>query len=640
MRATGCVSEILSFEEDIFASDLDLRSRRRARFASVGTNEDKIVSDLDLRSCRLARFATVGANENIADLPPFPPMGNAKLVPTLHHDLANEPYTSEDTGYRPELKVKRPFFSFKIDKHSIATCSVNNKTIISNRVYTNNIPYKSCTNISVVNVYDTYGLDMTYSFLYYVYHNRYSVVDGIVYQDWLKVYLGGSLIILQPDFVDYYTNDRTFDASVLYMCTLLMTHFITMETNQAKLNHPIENPHGISVLKHSLGVFQNENFSSLRPGASTEEFPNIVSSNIENTTHVLPLEIIAKITNSGRISKKICNSISCNTSCDSYEEISNTELKHFSNRPYTTKSRYGEYYQLAHKTYDHCIENYPFEKYWYINNYMPNSLFSLIHTNPGDYNYDNVVPNLSEDPVVAFSIFDYLDAFNRRKASNGTQRVVNMLQTLSCLPEQKACAWLVQLAYDTEYEYEDTQIENSEVLYSVLSVLVDRAIAILTSIPPVERFEAELDAIAINPSTTSLYQDTIYLLIYRNQGIINEWSLCVKSVGERKVFALSKLVGDEIEDDEMDGFISRYSIYDYVAMYSSKGMNGNRSAKGILLELLDTNVDSNNYKNACSWVVQLSYDSKEGKQVIMNGYQDLKTELDRLIHIILPKLEF
>jgi hypothetical protein len=203
------------------------------------------------------------------------------------------------------------------------------------------------------------------------------------------------------------------------------------------------------------------------------------------------------------------------------------------------------------------------------------------------------------------------------------------------LNEKQACAWLVQLVCDTNYEVPNLLVRTTADLYGILSILVNRAIEKLRLIPPMENYEIELATITKNPYTHSIYNDTMFVLTYWKEGIINEWSLKIKD----EVFTLLKNVGNEVKDDEMDGYISRYSIYDYTNMFNLKGVNGKKLIKGILLELLAKNIDIDNYKIVCSWVVQLSHDSREGIPNVMNGYQELKTEFNRLINIILPKLE-
>jgi hypothetical protein len=229
------------------------------------------------------------------------------------------------------------------------------------------------------------------------------------------------------------------------MCEFLMTHFITIEAKEPKLNY-----------------------------------------HIKNTTHFLPTEILVRIINSRRINRKLCN----NMDNSLYEEISHEELKHFAIHPYTVYTICEVYlltYEIEKNYFDvpndisrakTGMDLPSTDAYWYIDNYIPNSPFSLIHTDIGQHESgDDIMPALFGDPIVAFSIFDYYNAFNRRKSSNAKHRIIEMLRELNNISEYEACAWLIQLAYDTRCEIKNSLISNSKVLYAILAILVDRAIA-------------------------------------------------------------------------------------------------------------------------------------------------------------------
>jgi hypothetical protein len=494
----------------------------------------------------------------------------------LHYDIVNEPYTYLDTGLRPEIKNKRPFFSFKIYGNGVAVCYVNNKTIKS-QISDCTIPAKFCTNISVVNIYDTYGLNMTYAYLYNISNNNK--------YDWMRVYLAGSLMVIRPDLMGLVNK------SVFGLCVLLMTEFIAIEDKQPKLKNPLN-----------------------------------------KVTCILPPEILAKILKSQRINKEIGKNIIYDNR-DVYREVSKEELMYYSRQSYTIFAN-GKFI-LFHHEIKRC-------DVWYTSGDISNYPFELIYDNSGieyEYNYFMAI-----DTVAAFSIFDYLTVFHKIKGYSGIRHVIEMLKNLRCIDEKQARGWLVQLAHDTNYNFEHSNILNSQHIYEILHVLIDSAIAILESMStiPKEKYEIELSVMASEPSTMSIHQDTHYVLTYWNQGIINEWSLRIKNGdaknGDIKTFILSKYVGDEVEDDEMDGYIARYSIHDYITMFSLKGMDRNIQ-KNILLELIDMKVDDCNYKIVCSWIVQLSYDTSQGHTIIMFGFQELKEELNRLVNIMVSKFD-
>jgi hypothetical protein len=388
--------------------------------------------------------------------------------------------------------------------------------------------------------------------------------------------------MFQPNFIDKCKNFE-FESSVLEMCEILLNHLITLEFNEPKLDIPLC-----------------------------------------NITQKLPVEMLTKIIKSKRISKIISNSFCFEID----EEPSKAELMYHAKRPYTMEETMDDGKICNISCYLEL--DYPVCSSWSVYNYKPGKKFALYKENEIDVHE----PFITLGKIVAFSIFDYRVVYNIKYGYRGTKYVIKMLEKLHLSDEKQACAWLVQLAYDTDYEVPNLLVRNTEDLYGILKILVDRAIEILRLIPQIENYEIELNAISREPFTHMLYNDTMFILNYWNKGIINEWSLKVNE----EVFILSKYIGDEVEDNDIDGYIIRYSIYDHINMYISKGRNGKKSARNILTELLNENVDINNYKIACSWIVQLSYDSKQGSPKTMNGYQDLKTELNRLINIVLSKL--
>jgi hypothetical protein len=526
------------------------------------------------------------AELNVFEIPPF--LSDSKLIP-LDDNIINEPYTNNDTGFKPEIKIKRPFFCFKISEDGIASACVNNKTIFSAKGRKDNIPKKCYSNISVLNIYDTYGVDMVYSFLFHVCSNKYSNIRP----DWLIIYLGGSILMFNPSYIDRFTDifSSVFNASITTLCTFIITYILELEKVQPILNTPLD-----------------------------------------KITQILPTEIISKILQSKRISKKISNYIKYNNS----DEISEAELRYYSDRPYTILLNNVIYLGYLGKDVNHKYLNEsddePLYNAWYIKDYISDNPFYLKWKSNHHYNF---LYRSNKQKIVAFSIFDYHTIYIKRYGNRGTQYVIEMLKKLCFLEEKQACAWLVQLAYDTEFEVRNLYIRNTEYLYLILSAFVNRAIEKFRSFPYIGQYEIELTSIAEHPCTYSIYQDSIFILTYWDNDIINEWSLQVKD----QVFILSKYVGDEVEDDEMDGFIVKYSINDYVTMFSLKEMNGKTLTRGILLELLDTNVHIDNYKDICSWIVQLSYDSNEGRPIKMNGYKELKIEINRLINTMLSKLK-
>ncbi|CAH6420607.1 Hypothetical protein POVR2_LOCUS204 [uncultured virus] len=79
-------------------------------------------------------------------------------------ELLNEPFCYNDNLYRPEIIVPRSKFEYTIESDSIL---VKIAGAVVHRFYNDNacVPTKSSSNVSILNIYDTYGLQITLSFL-------------------------------------------------------------------------------------------------------------------------------------------------------------------------------------------------------------------------------------------------------------------------------------------------------------------------------------------------------------------------------------------------------------------------------------------------------------------------------------------
>ena len=89
-------------------------------------------------------------------------ISSIRLVP-LHPDLVNEPFSYRDTGVRPEIIVQRPFYSFRIMSQSddiLAISSVDDTVIYVANGDNYGLPQKASTTFSIVNAYDSYGLEV------------------------------------------------------------------------------------------------------------------------------------------------------------------------------------------------------------------------------------------------------------------------------------------------------------------------------------------------------------------------------------------------------------------------------------------------------------------------------------------------
>lgn len=107
-------------------------------------------------------------------------------------ELLNEPYSYEpdSNDQRPEFAVSRPRYLFKIDQNEVSAVigsEVVDELYFDMGVY-ERLPVKASTNFSVLNVYDTYGLAVTYAFLKTIYHTKFYQAHA----DWLTLYLKSS----------------------------------------------------------------------------------------------------------------------------------------------------------------------------------------------------------------------------------------------------------------------------------------------------------------------------------------------------------------------------------------------------------------------------------------------------------------
>ncbi|CAH6420643.1 Hypothetical protein POVR2_LOCUS213, partial [uncultured virus] len=93
---------------------------------------------------------------------------------------------------------------------------------------------KSTSNASILNIYDTYGLDVTYAFLEHIYQNKYYES----YQTYLSVYLEGSYYHLTGSIIQLNTDS---DALVFLYFTLIILELFKREQKKIKLHYDIDN---------------------------------------------------------------------------------------------------------------------------------------------------------------------------------------------------------------------------------------------------------------------------------------------------------------------------------------------------------------------------------------------------------------
>lgn len=198
---------------------------------------------------------------NVQDLPPFFPSRYEKEVP-LPSELVNEPFSFFDNGLRPEIVKPRPKFRFEIEDNGVVIVTTHSGRVLARPSRPSlHLPEKRSTNVSVATVYDTYGLEVTYSFLKHVYKHKYQSENK-----WLLAYLEGSLLVLWPESEPVVSDNSP--SRILYLCCQIMRELEHLESKLLKMLAPVQ--------------------------ASTTRFPD---------------EVLAKILGSERVSKQIASEV-------------------------------------------------------------------------------------------------------------------------------------------------------------------------------------------------------------------------------------------------------------------------------------------------------------------------------------------
>ena len=172
--------------------------------------------------------------DSLADII-FSSLVAVKYVP-IPEELLNEPFAFEDNGLRPQMVTSaRKKFLFLIDMEQYeVSCWVGLKKVASRNFYKfytgATSPDKTATNISVISVYDIYGLDITCSFIRYLHSLTYKDL-GVYY--WVAAYFVGSLYVLRPGIED--VIDMAHKDALLNITSLLLLNITQMDAAQPRL---------------------------------------------------------------------------------------------------------------------------------------------------------------------------------------------------------------------------------------------------------------------------------------------------------------------------------------------------------------------------------------------------------------------
>lgn len=311
------------------------------------------------------------------------------LTPELPLELLNEPfaYKREDTGYRAEILISRPTFLFIIEQEEVCVY-IGGKRVASEVTFVREekIPFKCTSNVSILTVFDTYGLDIALLFLNYVCEKKMK----FGYEEWLEVYLEGCYTALLTGIVS-----RTFDGSYLERIADMK---LTIEQELKK-----------------------------RP-SSAQLDPVALPF-----THALPLEVVAMITNSYRISKVVTELVRTlrGSIVPSIEEVQGWS------------SMSSTFYALCNYRSVIVREKYVCD--------MIDVGFHLTHLCGRVATEEVSYPCLSLSPR-ATSLYNYYHYYVGR-GCNGKKSISLLLDWLdtraNALETSELCAWIVQLCCDS-----------------------------------------------------------------------------------------------------------------------------------------------------------------------------------------------
>lgn len=118
---------------------------------------------------------------------------------------------------------QEPFYEMKIKKSSLDS--------------SRQPPVKSASVISAISVYDMYGLEVACEFIRHIYFYK----NDFNHPEWLETYLLGSLSIIWPDVLK-----TPVEKSIIYFSTALILHLIQLDSLQLKMIGTLE-PSGYNL---------------------------------------------------------------------------------------------------------------------------------------------------------------------------------------------------------------------------------------------------------------------------------------------------------------------------------------------------------------------------------------------------------
>lgn len=365
-----------------------------------------------------------------------------KYIVRVPAELENEPFSYNDTKLRPDVRssVIRPVFLFLIRSQRQISCIVNGRSVhvqqnsmsrgmrpsrtradmFGSSYRTVLVPDKAASGVSVVSVYDLYGLDVALSFV----NNLCTRWKENPESEWLFSYLVGSLCVLDLKYENLNIEDTVQAAN------LLLSELIGLEGRQPKM----------------LGSLVSEGTS-------------------------LPPEVLARITGNPFISASITRELRA-TRCQvpTLEQVATIYKSRFTGTaidgPYL-----GSYLMLT---------DIPGQDNVQVNR--------IARTGTNQLEFSSVQVSMEKRVLelvepAAFSLKDYARWF-KMKGCDAQDSSLRMLlevkrahATVNETNLDTACAWFIQLNYDTERNSTGTRYLTMDQLADELTMMIDDAIA-------------------------------------------------------------------------------------------------------------------------------------------------------------------
>jgi hypothetical protein len=314
-------------------------------------------------------------------------------------ELENEPYAIVDTGLRPEIKIPSKIsYLFELGSDEIWIRIGQKMWTID---ITTRLPGKKRTRISVLDIYENYGIDVAYSYLSKLYYNPISRINIKL----MVAYLESSLMVINPEFQSNIKRLESVgefsDMYALHLSSLLLLELTGIENKRPYV--PIDLPK-------------------------------------ETTINVLPEDIVTKIVGSTRLSKSTAEKVISNRCASILTEdelyIASLYTESIETRKVPDRDKYYAEYEQDNIYYE----------------------YSITGSYPGPFHL-NYLQNQNDfieeyDPSYGYSLSIYKEAYRHRGCPT-TKYILKLLKNISEMEINKdnygdACFWIIQLGVDSE----------------------------------------------------------------------------------------------------------------------------------------------------------------------------------------------